>query len=49
MPETVMRRVYDAHPGPKRIWTAPGAPHSAGGNAPGYWETVFGFLEANGL
>ena len=49
MPEAVVRRVYDAHPGPKRIWTAPGAPHSGGGNAPGYWETVFAFLEANGL
>ena len=49
MPDAVVRRVYDAHPGPKRIWTAPGAPHSGGSNAPGYWETVLGFLEANGL
>jgi hypothetical protein len=49
MPEAVVRRVYDAHPGPKRLWTAPGAPHSGAGNAPGYWETVLGFLEANGL
>ena len=49
MPEAVVRRVYDAHPGPKRIWTAPRAPHSGAVNAPGYWETVLGFLEANGL
>jgi pimeloyl-ACP methyl ester carboxylesterase len=49
MPEAVVRRVYDAHPGPKRLWTAPGAPHSGAGNALGYWDTVLGFLEANGL
>jgi hypothetical protein len=49
MPEAVVRRVYDAHHGPKRIWTAPGAPHSGGSNALGYWETAFGFLGAHGL
>ena len=49
MPEAVVRRVHDAHPGPKRIWTAPGAPHCGAANAPGYWETVLDFLEANGL
>src|SRR5512134_1556087 len=27
MPEAVVRRVYDAHPGPKRIWVAPGVDH----------------------
>jgi len=49
MPEAVVRRVHDAHPGPKRIWTAPGAPHCGAANVPGYWETVLDFLEANGL
>ena len=49
MPEAVAHRVYDAHPGPKRLWTAPGAPHSGAADAPGYWDTVLGFLEANGL
>jgi len=49
MPEPVVRRVYDAHPGPKRFWTAPRAPHSGATNAPGYWGTVLGFLESNGL
>jgi hypothetical protein len=49
MPEAVVRRVHDAHPGPKRLWTAPGAPHTGAANALGYWEAVLGFLEANGL
>jgi pimeloyl-ACP methyl ester carboxylesterase len=48
MPEAVCRRVFDAHPGPKRFWVAPGAPHAGAGSAPGYWETVLGFLEASG-
>ena len=49
MPEVVCRRVLDAHPGPRRFWIAPGAPHSGAGNAPGYWETVLGFLDEAGL
>lgn len=49
MPEAVCRRVLDAHPGLKRFWIAPGAPHSGAGNAPGYWETVLDFLEACGV
>lgn len=49
MPEPVVRRVFDAHPGPKRYWTAPGAGHAGAPSAPGYWQTVLGFLDANGL
>jgi alpha-beta hydrolase superfamily lysophospholipase len=49
MPETVVRRVYDAHPGPKRIWVAPGAMHVGAVLRPDYWAQVTGFLEANGL
>jgi hypothetical protein len=49
MPEAVVRRVYDAHPGPKRLWVAPGAPHAGAPNASGYWETVLRFLDENGL
>jgi len=49
MPEAVVRRVYDAHPGPKRLWTAPGAPHAGASLAPGYWREVTAFLEDNGL
>jgi pimeloyl-ACP methyl ester carboxylesterase len=49
MPEAVVRRVFDAHPGPRRLWVAEGAPHSGGSLIPGYWETVLPFLEAQGL
>jgi pimeloyl-ACP methyl ester carboxylesterase len=49
MPEPVVRRVLDAHAGPKRFWIAPDAPHASAAGAPGYWQTVLGFLEANGL
>jgi pimeloyl-ACP methyl ester carboxylesterase len=49
MPEGVVRRVLDAHPGPKRVWVAPGAPHAGAPNTSGYWQTVLGFLEENGL
>src|SRR5262245_16245254 len=45
MPEPVVRRVYDAHPGPKRLWIAPGAPHAGASLAPGYWREVTAFLE----
>lgn len=44
MPEAVVRRVFDAHPGPKRLWIAPGAPHAGAAYAPGYWPAVLGFL-----
>jgi pimeloyl-ACP methyl ester carboxylesterase len=49
MPEDVVRRVYDAHPGPKQLWVAEGAPHSGGSHAPGYLETVLAFLDDQGL
>ncbi len=49
MPDAVVRRVFDAHAGPKALWTAPAAPHAGAGRAPGYWETVLGFLSAQGL
>jgi pimeloyl-ACP methyl ester carboxylesterase len=48
MPEPVVRRVFDAHPGPKRFWTARGADHAQAPSAPGYWQAVLGFLEENG-
>jgi pimeloyl-ACP methyl ester carboxylesterase len=48
-PEDVVRRVLDAHPGPKRLWIAEGAPHAAGSRAPGYWEVVLEFLEKQGV
>lgn len=49
MPDAVVRRVYDAHRGPKQLWVAEGAPHSGASQARGYWETVLGFLEQHGL
>jgi pimeloyl-ACP methyl ester carboxylesterase len=49
MPEAVVRRVLDAHPGPKRLWVAPGADHVGAILHPEYWTVVLGFLEENGL
>lgn len=45
MPEAIVRRVYDAHRGPKRLWIAPGALHAGASSAPGYWPAVLGFLD----
>ena len=44
----VVRRVADAHPGPHRLWVAPGADHVGAVLLPDYWPVVFGFLEAAG-
>jgi uncharacterized protein len=49
MPEPVVRRVLDAHPGPKRLWVAPGAGHVGASLTPGYWPVVLGFLTENGV
>ncbi|HET8646284.1 MAG TPA: hypothetical protein VFO85_12390, partial [Vicinamibacteria bacterium] len=49
MPEAVVRRVYDAHRGPKQFWLAPGAEHAGAGARPEYWDVVLRFLEAQGL
>lgn len=49
MPEAVVRRVYDAHRGPKSFWVAPDAEHVGASGRPEYWPTVIAFLEANGL
>jgi uncharacterized protein len=49
MTEAIVRRVYDAHPGPKRIWVAPGADHVGAILLPEYASRVRGFLDENGL
>jgi pimeloyl-ACP methyl ester carboxylesterase len=49
MPEAVVRRVYDAHPGPKRLWVAPGVEHVGAILLPDHWPRVLAFLEENGL
>lgn len=49
MPESVVRRIYDAHPGPKDLWVAPGTPHVSARLHPEYWPRVTRFLEGLGL
>jgi pimeloyl-ACP methyl ester carboxylesterase len=49
MPEVVVRRVHDAHPGPRRLWVADEAPHVGASLHHDYWAVVTGFLEDNGL
>jgi hypothetical protein len=49
MTEAIVRRVYDAHPGPKRFWVAPGVDHVGAILAPEYWSRVNGFLDDSGL
>ena len=48
MPESVVRRVYDAHPGPKQLWIAPGMPHVSARLLAGYWPRILGFIEQYG-
>ncbi len=49
MPEAVVRRVYDAHAGPKRLWIGAGADHAGAPLRPDYWPTVLGFLDESRL
>jgi pimeloyl-ACP methyl ester carboxylesterase len=49
MPESVVRRILDAHPGPKKLWIAPGAGHVGASLGAGYWPVVFAFLQENGV
>ncbi len=49
MPEPVVRRVFDAHRGPKRIWVAANAEHVGASLDPDYWPTINTFLLENGL
>jgi len=49
MPEAVVRRIYDAHPGPKRFWIAPGVEHVGAIMLSDYGPRVRAFLEDNGL
>ena len=49
MPEAVVRRVYDAHRGPKRLWVAAGVPHVGAILRSDYWDQVLGFLEDQGV
>jgi len=49
MPEVIVRRVFDAHPGPKRMWVAPDAGHVGASLHPDYWPTVSAFLVENAI
>lgn len=49
MPEPVVRRILDAHPGPKRLWVAPGEAHASAALSDGYWPALDAFLAENGL
>ena len=49
MPESVVRRILDAHPGPKRLWVAPGAGHVGASLTAGYWPVVLEFLKESGV
>ena len=49
MPERIVRRIVDAHPGPNKLWVAPGAGHVGASLTAGYWPVVLDFLQANGL
>ena len=49
MPEPVVRRIFDAHHGPRQLWVAPGAGHVAASLHPDYWTVLTGFLAENGL
>jgi pimeloyl-ACP methyl ester carboxylesterase len=49
MPERVVRRVLDAHPGPKRLWVAPGVGHCGAAGLHDYWPAVRGFFAESGL
>jgi pimeloyl-ACP methyl ester carboxylesterase len=48
MPEPVVRRVLDAHPGPKQIWVVPGADHVGAVLHPEYYGRLLAFLDASG-
>jgi pimeloyl-ACP methyl ester carboxylesterase len=49
MTEAIVRRVFDAHPGPKKLWVAPGAEHTGATFSQGYWPTVLDFLDESGV
>jgi pimeloyl-ACP methyl ester carboxylesterase len=48
MPEAVVRRIVEAHPGPRQLWVAPGAEHVGAVLHPDYWRVVLSFLDGAG-
>ena len=48
MPPEVVRRVFEAHPGPRELWIAPGVGHLGAISHPEYWSRVMRFLSRHG-
>lgn len=49
MTEEIVRRVFDAHSGPKRLWVASGVDHVGAIGHRDYRTELVGFLDENGL
>ena len=49
MPESVVRRIHDAHAGPKRLWVVPDAGHVEAQLSPEYEARIVAFLQDHGL
>ena len=49
MPEAVVRRIVDAHPGPNELWVASGVHHVGAFFHPDWKQVVVGFLERSGI
>lgn len=49
MTEAIVRHVFDAHPGPKRLWVADGVDHVGAIFHPDYRRRLTGFLDEFGL
>ncbi len=47
MPEPVVRRIVDAHPGPHQVWVASGVDHVGAIDHPEWKKVVLEFLEAH--
>jgi pimeloyl-ACP methyl ester carboxylesterase len=49
MPESVVRRIVDAHPSPNRLWIASGVDHVGAILNPNWKKVVLGFLDEHGI
>jgi pimeloyl-ACP methyl ester carboxylesterase len=49
MPEPIVRRIVDAHPGPNQLWVASGVNHVGAILHPDWEEVVIGFLNQVGI
>jgi pimeloyl-ACP methyl ester carboxylesterase len=49
MPEPIVRRIVDAHPGPNKLWIASGVDHVGAILNPDWKKIVLGFLDEHGI